>query len=159
MNLDEAQKQKVSGWIKEGLKLAEIQNKLASEYGLHLTYMEVRFLVDDLKLTPKDQQPISTEKQVIGPKDKAPQAQPGAGRQTPEEAPPGGVSVAIDSVARPGAVVSGDVTFSDGNGAKWYLDQFGRLGLAPQQQGYKPSAADLELFQVELQNELQKAGL
>ena len=159
MNLDEAQKQKVSGWIKEGLKLSEIQNKLASECGINLTYMEVRLLVDDLKLTPKDQQPLPTEKQVIGPKDKAPQAQPGAAGPAPGEAPHGGVSVTVDSVARPGAVVSGSVTFSDGNSAQWYLDQFGRLGLAPQQQGYKPSAADLEMFQVELQNELQKAGL
>jgi hypothetical protein len=55
--------------------------------------------------------------------------------------------------------VSGSVRFSDGNAAQWYLDQFGRLGLVPQQQGYKPSAVDLESFQIELQNELQRLGL
>ena len=54
MNLDEAQRAKVSQWITEGLKLSDIQNRLASEFNLRLTYMDVRFLVDDLKLTPRD---------------------------------------------------------------------------------------------------------
>ena len=50
MNLDEAQRQKVVEWIGQGLKLSEIQNRLISELGLTLTYMDVRLLVDDLKL-------------------------------------------------------------------------------------------------------------
>jgi len=54
MKLDEAQQQKVAGWVAEGLALADIQKRLASELGLSLTYMEVRFMVDDLKLVPKD---------------------------------------------------------------------------------------------------------
>ncbi len=70
----------------------------------------------------------------------------------------GKVKVKVDQIARPGAVASGSVTFSDGNTASWYLDQFGRLGLAPQKQGYKPPATDLQEFQVELQNELAKMG-
>ena len=57
MNLDEAQRQKVAAWIADGAKLSEIQTRLMSEFGLKLTYMEVRFLVDDLKLTPKDPEP------------------------------------------------------------------------------------------------------
>ena len=61
MNLDEAQRAKVSRWIAEGLKLSDIQNRLAAEFGLRLTYMDVRLLVDDLKLTPKDiERPKST---------------------------------------------------------------------------------------------------
>jgi hypothetical protein len=62
-------------------------------------------------------------------------------------------------VTQPGTLVSGTVTFSDGNVASWYLDQTGRLGLAPKQQGYRPSPEDVEDFQLELQNELQKLGL
>src|SRR3989442_1232840 len=54
MSLDEAQKQKVKAWIEQGLSLSEIQNKLASESAVQMTYMEVRFLIDDLKLKPKD---------------------------------------------------------------------------------------------------------
>jgi hypothetical protein len=159
MNLDEVQKQKVTGWIKEGLKLSEIQSNLASEFGIHVTYMEVRFLVDDLKLTPKDQLAVPPEKKVLPAKGKEQGAPLGAQAPAADEAASSGVSVTVDNVTRPGAVVSGSVTFSDGNVAQWYLDQFGRLGLAPQQQGYKPSAADLEAFQIQLHNELQNAGL
>src|SRR5436309_2122976 len=49
MNLDHSQRAKVSQWIAEGLKLSDIQNRLATEFGLRMTYMDVRFLVDDLK--------------------------------------------------------------------------------------------------------------
>jgi len=55
-------------------------------------------------------------------------------------------------------VVSGKVTFSDGNSADWYLDQMGRLGLVPGQQGYRPPQADLQTFQEQLQQELQSLG-
>jgi hypothetical protein len=64
----------------------------------------------------------------------------------------------VDTVTKPGTLVSGSVTFTDGQKASWYLDQMGRLGLAPQQQGYRPSPEDLEDFQFELQKELQKLG-
>ena len=64
----------------------------------------------------------------------------------------------VDQVTRPGALVSGKVTFSDGKGADWYLDQMGRLGLVPKETGYKPSEADLMEFQAELQNELSRQG-
>src|SRR5438874_4584551 len=54
MNLDDAQKRTVADWIAQGQKLSEIQKRLADELAIHLTYMEVRMLVDDLKLIPKD---------------------------------------------------------------------------------------------------------
>lgn len=161
MKLDDAQKQKVSGWIEEGLKLSEIQDKLNSEFGLRMTYMEVRFLIDDLGVKLKD-------KPVEAP------APPPAAAPAPGAAPAtmaggamplnedgligGGVSVTVDQVTRPGSLVSGKVKFSDGKSAEWYLDQMGRLGLAPKETGYKPSQEDLIEFQTELQNELAKLG-
>ena len=75
--------------------------------------------------------------------------------------PPAGggkVSVTVDQITRPGAIVSGKVTFSDGQIADWYLDQTGRLGVVPKQQGYKPSAADVQDFQLALQQEVAKLG-
>ena len=54
MNLDEEQRKKVTQWVEQGLKLSEIQSRLASELGVSMRYMDVRLLVDDLKLTPKD---------------------------------------------------------------------------------------------------------
>lgn len=148
MNLDEAQKQKTRQWIEEGLKLSEIQDKLSKELGLKLTYMELRFLIDDLGAKPKDP-----------PAEPAPQ--PPAAEAAPAEEPqgaPGAVRVGVDQVTRPGALVSGKVTFGDGKQAEWYLDQMGRLGVVPQEQGYKPSQEDIAEFQAKLQDELARLG-
>jgi hypothetical protein len=76
----------------------------------------------------------------------------------PGAAAPSNVSVSVDQLTKPGALVSGKVKFSDGKSADWFLDQTGRLGLAPAEKGYKPPAADLQDFQITLQNELQKLG-
>jgi hypothetical protein len=165
MNLDETQRKKVAEWIAQGLKLSEIQNRLGSEFGLRLTYMDVRLLVDDLKLTPKDREPAKGTETVLGAagaSSAAASRPPGTAAPKPDPAPgaaAGRVSVAVDQLARPGAVVSGKVTFSDGNRAEWYLDQTGRLGLAPEKTGYRPPAADVQQFQAALEVELSKMGL
>lgn len=78
----------------------------------------------------------------------------------PADAPgaTGGVTVEIDRITRPGTVVSGTVTFSDGVSGKWALDQYGRLMLDTGTPGYKPSQADVQDFQRELQMQLQRHG-
>src|SRR5438445_11722375 len=106
MNLDELQKKKVSAWIAEGLQLSEIQKRLAAELKLSLTYMDVRLLADDLKLTPKDVERAKAVEKTA--------STPGAG-QTSEPAAglgggTGGVAVSVDQVARSGAAGSGSVT-------------------------------------------------
>ena len=164
MNLTETQKQAVASWVADGQKLSEIQNRLVSEFGARLTYMEVRFLVDDLKLKLTDPEPpksappapslpaatASPENVVPGPEAEAVEdsSLPAAGK----------VSVTVDQLTRPGALVSGKVKFSDGASADWYLDQTGRLGVVPQQQGYKPSALDVQEFQMALEREMAKLG-
>jgi hypothetical protein len=168
MNLDEAQRKKVAEWVAQGLKLSEIQTRLDSELGLRFTYMEVRFLVDDLKLTPKDvERPKAAPSPLTAPAALSnvgvkPGLGPG-GAAAPKPAEPavasGGVSVSVDQLARPGAVVSGKVTFSDGNRAEWHLDQTGRLGLVPEKQGYRPPASDVQQFQIALETELSRMGL
>lgn len=167
MNLDENQKQRVTQWIDEGVKLSEIQNLLTTEFGIKLTYMEVRFLVDDLNLTPKDPEPPQTEEPPkpdpeptpLDPSMPAPAPAPGVGTPGQPETEKKGVSVSVDKLTKPGSLVSGNVTFSDGNMADWYLDQAGRLGLAPKTEGYRPSAADVQEFQVALEREISRAGL
>ena len=158
MNLDDGQKQKISAWLEDGLKLADIQKKLAAEFGVQVTYMELRFLLDDLKLKPKE---VPVEAPKLPPAEAVPE------NKLNEEAPPapsenpaalGSVSMTVDQIARPGALVSGNVTFSDGMSAQWLLDQTGRIGLVAKQQGYKPSQEDLMTFQTELQNQLAKLG-
>ncbi|HLP78954.1 MAG TPA: hypothetical protein VK327_18795 [Candidatus Paceibacterota bacterium] len=160
MNLDEAQRKKVAAWIQEGLKLSDIQNRIASELGLRLTYMDVRLLVDDLKLTPKDVEPPKVPTLNTAPSAPAPSGQMPAPQDSKmPPAPTGGVSVTVDQLARPGAMVSGKVTFTDGNAADWYIDQTGRLGLVPQQAGYRPPTADVQQFQMALEAELSKMGI
>jgi len=161
MNLNEAQRQKVATWVAEGLKLSEIQSRLTSELNVALTYMEVRLLVDDLKLTPKDPEPSKSPATIPAPAAEAkpplgPEGQPAAPGAPPTG--PSRVTLTADKVTRPGALVSGQVVFSDGVSAEWYLDQTGRLGVVPKQQGYKPSAADVEQFQMALEGELAKLG-
>ncbi len=167
MNLDDAQMKQVSAWIHAGLKLSEIQNRLAAELGVRLTYMEVRLLVDDLKLVPKDAEPPASTP-TIGKPPTAPAtganpaaASLGASPAAPTGTAPdvGSVTMSVDALARPGALVSGQVTFSDGQRAAWYLDEMGRLGLAPRQNGYRPAAADVQQFQMALETELAKLGL
>src|SRR5436309_2110582 len=122
MHLDEEKKKKVAAWIEQGLKLSDIQSKLGSELDLHMTYMEVRLLVNDLKLIPKDQPPPQARAQISGkaatPAGPLPPG-PGAAEPFPEEFPareepapagPGQVSVSVDQLARAGTMVSGNVT-------------------------------------------------
>jgi hypothetical protein len=162
MKLSEEQRQRVSAWIVEGAKLSEIQNRLASEFGLKLTYMEARFLVDDLKLVPKDPEPpkVVEPPAAAKPADQpaAPAADEIADGEIPAPAGAAKINVTVDQITRPGSLISGKVTFSDGQIADWYLDQMGRLGVVPKQQGYKPSATDVQEFQMALQREVQKMG-
>jgi hypothetical protein len=161
MNLSELQRAEIAKWIEQGAKLSDIQAQLATEMGVNLTYMEVRFLVDDLKLVPKDPEPRRTPEPLSAKPTEATKPLPA---DEVEVLPPlpeatgSGVSVTVDQIARPGALVSGKVTFSDGQKAAWTLDQMGRLGLSADQKGYRPTPADLEQFQMALQNELGKMG-
>ncbi len=162
MSLNDEQRKTVSRWITEGAKLSDIQKRLETEFGLRMTYLEVRLLIDELKLTPKDQEPAPTARKDLAAAAPPGKTPPAAGKPAPaKEAVPalGGVSVSVDRVARPGALVSGKVTFSDGKKAEWHLDQFGRLALAAEEAGYRPSQTDLQAFQTELQSELQALGL
>lgn len=163
MGLDDSQKLKVREWIESGLDLSEIQSKLQEELGENMTYMEVRFLVDDLGVMPKDPEP---EPEVLPAEPEGGESDSGG---APAPAPPmaepegdpfgetpvgGGVSVTVDQITRAGALASGKVTFSDGKSAEWTLDQMGRLGLSAEEPGYKPSQDDVMEFQVQLQQKL-----
>src|SRR5450756_681422 len=102
MKLDDNQRQTVAKWIAEGAKLSEVQNRLASELGIKLTYMEARFLVDDLKLTPKDPEPPK----VVAPP--AAPAKPAAAGLTTTPITAGETPVA-DEVLPPASKVSVNV--------------------------------------------------
>jgi hypothetical protein len=165
MNLTDEQRQHVAAWIAQGAKLSEVQNRLAEEFGLKLTYMDTRFLVDDLKLTPKDPEPpkvvappVAAKPLTTTPVAEAAVAGAALGAVTGAAPVASKVSVSVDQITQPGSLISGKVKFSDGQDASWYLDQSGRLGLAPKQPGYKPTPADVQDFQLALQQEVAKLG-
>lgn len=69
------------------------------------------------------------------------------------------VLVELDVLTIPGTYASGDVTFSDGTKAKWYLDQQGRLGIGNAPEGYRPSPEDAAIFQARLMDLLRSRGM
>ena len=145
MELSEDQKTHIANWIDAGETLAQIQKRITEEWNISLTYMEARFLVDDLGLNfAKKEKPAAPE----------PKAKEGASDLEPVD----GVQVEVDKLTRPGTVASGQVVFSDGKNAAWQVDPLGRLGLIPKEEGYRPSEEDLQEFQVALQQQLKPMG-
>jgi hypothetical protein len=146
--LTPAQISTVSQWVSEGASLSSIQTRLSSELGIAMTFLDVRFLVDDLNLTLQEkEEPKKTEADKV----ESAVAEPAA-------APVGGVRVEVDAITRPGVMVSGNVTFSDAQVADWYLDMEGRPGLVPRTQGYRPNQSDIMDFQTKLDAALRQAG-
>ena len=164
MELTNEQQEALEEWISDGLSLSSIQVQLNEEFSLSLTYMEVRFLVDDLNLTLQDKPELSDAVPNEN-LESANQIAPDDSDNAAEDLGGGGedfgssLTVEVDRLMKPGAVVSGTVKFSDGVNSSWSIDQFGRLELNPSQEGYQPSAEDLQAFQKELQSALQKRGM
>lgn len=169
--LTEDQKSTVAEWVEAGESLSSIQSKIQESFEISMTYMDVRFLVDDLGVELKEKneekkskvESADVEEAVLEPVDDGDAS--GAASPTDDllgesqSAGGGGsVSVSVDKVQRPGTVVGGDVTFSDGVTAQWQIDQMGRLGIVPPKEGYQPPEADIAEFQTQLQSILQKQG-
>ena len=157
MTLTDNQRTAIGQWIEAGASLPEIQKRLKDEFQISLTYLETRFLADDLKLALKDPEP---EKKP----EPAPAAEAAADPATPagpdEAVPgPGKVTATIDQITKVGAMISGRAVFSDGEKAEWYLDQSGRLGLNAETPGYRPSQQDVMDFQMELERLARTQGL
>ena len=171
MKLTEEQLKSVAAWFTGGASLDEIQKRLVAEFGVHLTYFDLRMVVADL---PQPEDPESPEKpeDPENPEDPEDPENPEnpedpenpENPENPEdpESPENQakVSVSVDALMIPGTMASGDVTFSDGVKGKWYLDQMGRLGLGGDlPQGYRPSPADGAMFQARLMEALRAKGL
>ncbi|MBL6827592.1 MAG: hypothetical protein ISQ76_03930, partial [Opitutales bacterium] len=50
------QKRQIASWVNEGMGLSDIQKKINDDFGIVMTYMDVRFLVDDLNLELIDEE-------------------------------------------------------------------------------------------------------
>jgi hypothetical protein len=165
MDLTDTQRQTVRDWVAAGAGLSDVQKRLRAELGIAMTYMEVRLLVLELGVAVKDKPAAKPLKAAPPPKAGAAAAQADddlgddlEDGQAGRPASTSKVHVTLDRVVQAGAVVSGGVTFSDGTKARWFLDQYGRLGLDPAKKGHRPPAADMQEFQVQLRELLAQRG-
>ena len=177
--LSDEQKSVVAEWFAAGAGVAEIQKRISSEFGIDLTYLDVRLLVADLPQPAEPEPPPSepvAEASGLGEgadgfdaasgdfeaessdavkpmQGKMPQDE-SSGEQSLAE-----LSVSVDPLAPPGAIACGSVVFSDGTSGKWVLDQMGRLGLSGLPEGYRPPPEDGAQFQAKLVAALRAKGL
>lgn len=152
--LTEDQIATIKDWAAEGDQLADIQKQLEEEFKIRVTYMDTRFLILDLGIVL-----ISEVEETVEADDDEVSSPDELTEDDLEILPPppagGSVSVTVDEIARPGSMVNGRVTFSDGQGGAWYVDGEGRLGVDPDTAGYRPSEPDLIAFQQELQSVME----
>lgn len=137
----------VREWAAQGIDLNGIQKKLASECGVHMTYMDVRFLLLDNGI------------EIAAPEEKKPAAPAEAEAPKPAEQPAapaadGKPVVTLDELQLPGALVSGKVSFPSGTHCAWQIDTMGRFGWL--EQSAAPTPEELQAFQFELTQLLSK---
>jgi len=149
MTTDE-RKQLVKQLLTAGRSLSDILNYLHQEKSDHITYMELRLLLSempDAKLPEKE-----LPKAPVLPPEPAKTATPA------NAAPAGKLSISVDQMPAPGAMLSGYARFSSGAKAHWFLDEMGRLGLEPELGSGKPTDADMKEFTGQLRKMLQQSG-
>jgi len=157
----------VEQWAADGANLNEVQDRLRTVFGINLTYLDARLLMLEMGVRIQDKpKPVEQPAPPAVASVPDPAALPAADETWNEDfddastlpAEGCGVTLSADEITIPGALISGKVSFSDGKSATWFLDQMGRLGLSGAPQGYQPPAADVPVFQQQLDLLLQRAG-
>ncbi|MDY5954688.1 MAG: hypothetical protein SPK06_04590 [Kiritimatiellia bacterium] len=160
--LNEDQKNLIAQWIAEGATLSQVQSRIKSEFGVSMTFLDVRLLVADLGATLRDPTPKASPQPASAepvPPDSPTPPEPPLDSASDEEPITTSVLVELNEVAIPGTMVSGTVCFSDGQRGNWFIDNLGRFSLEPETIGYKPSDEDLRQFQLQLRTLLQRKGM
>ena len=129
----------VRRWAAAGVDLNGIQKNLAAECGVHMTYMDVRFLLLDHGIE------IATAAAPV--EEKKPEPAPVA-EAAPQPAADGKLVVTLDELTLPGTLISGKVSFASGTRGGWQIDQLGRFAWNSLEG--QPAPEELQAFQVEL---------
>ncbi|MBR3695320.1 MAG: hypothetical protein IKL98_03665 [Akkermansia sp.] len=113
-------------WASQGIDLNGIQKNLVAECGVHLTYMEVRFLLLDhgIEIARPQEEPKpapAPQPQAEQPAAPAPAADPMTG------AAPVKPTMSLDDIQIPGTILSGKCEFPSGTKVAWQIDQMGQL--------------------------------
>jgi hypothetical protein len=154
-SLTDEQVAQIRAWAESGDGLPDIQRKLREQMDLRVTYLETRFLLEDLKIellpTPEPEPDKPADDEVLDDGDLG----EGDGSEGPSGA---GVKMTVDQVLRPGALLSGKADFGGGQVVAWWLDQMGRLGMDPSDPAFRPSEEQARSFQAELSRILRQSG-
>lgn len=113
-------------WASQGIDLNGIQKNLVTECGLHLTYMEVRFLLLDhgIEIAQAQPEPAPAPAPVPQP---APPAQSAPAADPMTGAAPVKPTMSLDDIQIPGTILSGKCEFPSGTKVSWQIDQMGQL--------------------------------
>ncbi len=129
----------VRQWASLGVDLNGIQKNLAAECGVHMTYMDVRFLLLDHGIE------IATAAVPVEEKKPEPAPEP---ESAPQPAADGKLVVTLDELTLPGTLISGKVAFASGTRGGWQIDQLGRFAWNALEG--QPTPEELQAFQMEL---------
>lgn len=129
----------VRQWASLGVDLNGIQKNLAAECGVHMTYMDVRFLLLDHGIE------IATAAVPVEEKKPEPAPEP---ESAPQPAADGKLVVTLDELTLPGTLISGKVAFDSGTRGGWQIDQLGRFAWNALEG--QPTPEELQAFQMEL---------
>ncbi len=184
MEITESQRnQFIQKCLEEGMSLSQVQDQLAQQFQLHVTYMELRLLTAELQVNwekqdaramaaraartpaaaqqpplPPGAPPANGEEQEAWPQEEEesplPPATPPPAADGADNTPRGTTTVEISKVVRPGASLSGTVKFGSGASGEWYVDAYGRLGFNADEGSSQPDQRDIQEFQAELQKAL-----
>ncbi len=158
MQWTEEQQARVREWASEGAGLSEIQTRLAEEFDLRLSYMDVRLMVLELDVAIREKRGAEPKTPPAEEPDGAPDDLDAAD-DDPLPRDGDGVRVEVSRLAQPGFALNGDVTFSDGVSAQWGITARGELSLAAADPAYRPSQEDVQAFQIRLRELLGSQGL
>lgn len=142
----------VRQWAGEGVDLNGIQKRLASECGVHMMYMDVRFLLLDHGIEIAAAAPVEKKPATEAAPAPAAAAQP---EPAPAAAPGAKPVVTLDELTLPGTLISGKVSFASGTQGAWQIDQMGRFAWSSL--SGQPTPEDLQAFQQELTQILSRA--
>lgn len=145
----------VRRWAAEGVDLNGIQKRLSADCGVHMTYMDVRFLLLDHGIEiATTVAPVPEKKAEEAPAASAPAAPE---KQAPVAGQGGKLVVTLDELTLPGTLISGKVQFASGTRGGWQIDQLGRFAWNDLQG--QPTPEELQAFQVELTQLLSRGAM
>ncbi len=135
----------VREWAAQGIDLNGIQKRLVTDCGVHMTYMDVRFLLLDhgIEIAAAPEQPSPEQPQ-----------QPAPVAAAAEGPTPGTLKVELDDLQIPGTLLSGKAEFASGIRGSWQIDQMGRFGWS--ELSATPNPAELAEFERELRQLLSR---